>query len=232
MSERFGQIPVGGLVSGLKLEHLSSSQVKVHPGFCAIGNALFIKLTEAITGDITQDLDIGTEEASTWYFVHLCLNPETLDVFLKFSKALDRPAVADDIITKRIGAVRNDANSNLLKFHQVGASNDREYHWLEDRETVLKVLSDGTSQTWQPIDCKPLVPETAELTLITHYETGQAAAEIRPKDETMSTYVLTSYGGDSRADYIKPGTDRLLEYIHNATNGHLYVFVLGFREEL
>lgn len=64
-------------------------------------------------------LDVGVEAASTWYYIWLIYNPTTATVAGMLSLSSTAPTMPSGYTYKGlVGAVRNDAGSNFIGFHQ------------------------------------------------------------------------------------------------------------------
>jgi len=232
MTERFGKILLCGLLCGLELEYISAYQININPGFCVVPetDGEFIKLENPITINITQDLDTGSEEASTWYHIHLCRDLDTEEVFAKFSKSIDSPSISGNIITRRIGVVRNDASSNFLKFYMQG-DKFRKYYYREDLG-ILRVLSGGSATVWSAIDCSSLIPPTSELGYFefTQINGGGLTTWLSVNDLETKTRFIKAAG--SICTWHETDNQQKVEYMHNISGGAAYLDVLGFEEIL
>lgn len=111
--------------------------------------------------------DTGTEESSTWYYVWVGLNPDTLATTAIFSKSETKGgltlsgSLADYTKWRRVGARFNDSGGDLRGAFQDGIS----VLW-DANSTDLNILADGTATTITTQSAATFAPETAQFASI------------------------------------------------------------------
>lgn len=124
-------------------------------------------------------LDTGAIGASKLYYVFaigdsLGANPAGVIASLSATPLLPRGSVVDRPYDqyRRIGWLRSGAGSTLLNFKQNGNRNVRQYFY----DTMIQVLSNGTSQTLAAIDLSVACPPIDNLSWYSHTEFTPATA--------------------------------------------------------
>ncbi|SFT11875.1 right-handed parallel beta-helix repeat-containing protein [Methylobacterium sp. yr668] len=197
-----GSIPAGATgavlvapsaISGLTLSNdatTPASVIGIAPGSATSSNgAAPIVLKTALSKSVGSAwsagsgggaLDTGTLAASTWYHVYLIGNPATGATDVIVSTSATAPALPSGYsLTRRIGAIRTDASSNVRAFKQLG---DR-FIW-------------GTSVT----DLNGSVTTTAALIPLTVPTGVQVEATFRASVGSASNAVATVISSPDEAD--------------------------------
>jgi len=184
--------------SALRVAVTSDSQVNIQVAklvaFTAsnqaiVGNAL--NLTGNLASSGANGLDSGAEAASTWYNVWAIYNPTGGTWAALLSLSATAPTMPTNYTYKvRVGAIRNDSSSNLLRSLQYGT---RAQIVLGTNPTVSPLMASGSAgdvgiQTWVAIPVANFVPPTASEINITAFKNDDALMIVAPN---------SSYGGDS-----------------------------------
>jgi len=245
MQERFGSILLCGLVCGLKLEYISVSEVKVNRGLCTVldGNGNFIRLEESVVGNLVTDIDQGTEQIDTWYFVYVIKNLDTQESKVLFSESVDAPVLPPGFsLFRRIGAIFNKWGGDIARFIQLGLNQTREYYWGEQRNTWCRLLDSGTADDWTEIQCGARASETAVAGyfLVTNEDGGGSSSmRVRFKGNIGTTGMNFTRKGWYVSATIAQGqpfrvpiVDEVIEYKVDNNQNSADVEILGFVEEL
>jgi hypothetical protein len=156
-----GGIPPG-LSSGLKIQATSNTAVTVTATQIAIGsttgtytpNTISLTLSTSTTG--ANALDTGTVAASTWYAVWAIYNETTVAGLLSLSATA--PTLPSGYTHKgRIGWVRTDGSSNLLRTIQYGTR----AQYITPAAGYPLMASGSTSSAWTAISTANYAPSTA-----------------------------------------------------------------------
>ena len=156
-----GGIPPG-LSSGLKIQATSNTAVTVTATQIAIGsttgtytpNTISLTLSTSTTG--ANALDTGTVAASTWYAVWAIYNETTVAGLLSLSATA--PTMPSGYTHKgRIGWVRTDGSSNLLRTIQYGTR----AQYITPAAGYPLMASGSTSSAWTAISTANYAPSTA-----------------------------------------------------------------------
>jgi hypothetical protein len=139
------------MLAGLKVQATSATQVQV----TASGG---LSVTAAISTAGLNGLDTGAEAASTWYHVYVIWNGATAAALLSLSAtAPTMPAGYTQKI--RVGAVRNDASSNLWRSIQYG---NRAQVIVGTNPTTTPVIASGSNAAvYTAASISAFVPPTA-----------------------------------------------------------------------
>jgi hypothetical protein len=147
------------LASGLAIDTGSVSALSIAAGaIVGADNGLdaietTAQLNIALTTSGKNGLDTGAEAANSWYFIWLIKNPVTGEVAGLLSLSATAPTLPSGFTLKRlVGAARNDGSSNLVPFHQVGAS----VHYPTPQ---LIINTAATPTTMTALDLSALVPD-------------------------------------------------------------------------
>ena len=224
-----------GYIYKCNLEWVSANQVNIKAGAARdVDDSITMVLSSDLTIDISTSgkngLDTGSEAASSWYYVWLIKNTTTNEVAAIFSLSATSPTLPSGFTKKRLlGTVRNSSSSNLLKFIKYDLYNSRKTYWLEDRDTTLRVLNNGTSGTYVDLDLSTRVPPNSTLAILDQWCTGDDM-HIRRNGDSMSFFRVTEKGAVVVCE-VPTDSSQLVEY-HVDGGGHAYVSVLGYEEEI
>jgi hypothetical protein len=156
-----GGIPPG-LSSGLKIQATSNTAVTVTATQIAIGsttgtytpNTISLTLSTGTTG--ANALDTGTVAASTWYAVWAIYNETTVAGLLSLSATA--PTMPSGYTHKgRIGWVRTDASSNLLRTIQYGT----QAQYITPAAGFPVMATGSSAGVWLAVAVANFAPSTA-----------------------------------------------------------------------
>jgi hypothetical protein len=148
------------MISGLKVLASSASQVQI----TANGG---LSVTAALSSSGANGLDTGVEAISTWYNVFIIWNGSVAAALL--STSATSPTMPSGYTQKvRVGAVRNDASSNLWRTLQYGR---RAHITIGTNPTASPEMASGTTgsisvPTWTAVSVSNFVPPTASMVFI------------------------------------------------------------------
>jgi hypothetical protein len=154
-------------LSGLVISWVSASTIAIATGAArATDNFADIVVLDTLSVDLTVSgaggLDTGAEAANTTYFIwilgdSLGVNqPVAVASLSSFQPTL--PAGYD--LQRRIGAIRNNAGSNIIKFYQRGDGRTRTV-WYDDDLANLNVLTGGSAIAFTNVSLTGFVPSTS-----------------------------------------------------------------------
>jgi hypothetical protein len=170
-------------VEGLKTSVASTTTLGLSVGGCRdSGGSQDINLNSAVVINfakvgVVNGIDVGAIGASKLYYVFAIassLDPNGLVypigglVSLSASPLL--PPGYD--IFRRVGWARSGAGSTLLTIYQTGNGNVRKYKY----DTMIAVLTTGTSQTLAAIDMSVAAPPLDNMNVLLHVEFTPATA--------------------------------------------------------
>lgn len=180
----------------------------VDNGIVSIGTAGKVSIASAINenfeiaweGTLAADISLqgaggldsnDVEAADTWYAVHVIGDTsENYPVAAMLSSSPSAPTLPPGYnVFRRMGWVRNDSNSDFLKFFQAGSSQDRHYEY-DVPVASLQVLASGNAIVPTPVDLSALAPPGASrcslrATVVVAIITRSAS--IRPTGATSAT---------------------------------------------
>lgn len=151
---------------------VSASAVSVQNGSGDFINLNSVNATANIASSGAGGLDTGTEAASTWYYVFVIYDPTTQNVAALISVSASAPVMPSGYTySRRVGAIRNDAASNLWRTSQKGA---KAQVVVGSNPTTINVASSGANgstsvPTWVAVALGSFVPPTAGVVAGTVY---------------------------------------------------------------
>ena len=172
-------------IKGAKLIYDGVATYHANAGEIEIGGSLYTRTTVSTTMNMTTAGHFlhGSEGASTWYYVYAYNDAGTTWDLKMSDEAPNISDVSDNsagILRYRkysatyyrcIGAVRNNASSNIAKFTQVG-------NWSY-YDIPVQVLSaaDLSAGAWATKDCSIAIPRISQLAFFNIYfnDTGTTA---------------------------------------------------------
>lgn len=146
---------VTGNLNSLKVQVTSNTQVTVT-------GPLGLSVTADISASGANGLDTGTKAPSTWYNVWVIWNDSTPAALISLSAT--SPTMPAGYVTKvRVGAIRNNASSNLWRSIQYAR---RTQIVVSANPNALPIMIQGssgdpTTPTWTPVPVAAFVPPTA-----------------------------------------------------------------------
>lgn len=155
---------IGALISGLQLEWVSASSIKVKKGVAALpGGGLVV-----VAADITKTgISLG---ANAWGHVYLYDNAGAAAVEVVttapsnyFSTAYQKTS---DATRRYLGSVRTDGSGNILNFAHDPQTNFVRYLTNIADTNNLTVLNAGTASTETTVGCTAAAPVTSNRILI------------------------------------------------------------------
>ena len=156
-----------GMSSGLKIQATSNTAVTITASqiVLAITTSTYTPSTISLTlGTGTSGvngLDTGTIAASTWYAVWVIYNGTTVAGLLSLSSTAPTMPVGYTY-KARIGWVRTDGSSNLLRTIQYGTR----AQYITSASGYPLMASGSTSSTWSAISTANYVPSTASAIVV------------------------------------------------------------------
>ena len=239
-----GGLPTGYL-EGFQIEDSKVDTKTVLPGVCRDDTDTFdirhtTNLTVTLSTPGAGGLDNGVEAANTWYYVFVIADGGgTNAVNTLASTNPTSPVMPAGYNKKRlIGAMRNDASSDLLDFRCQDHGRDRWYLWEEDW-TVTNVLTNGSAIVFTSVSCGTLVPvsitTTARFNANADSTTLKDFCQFRRGGSTIANppVLLVPGNGDSSLDWVmETDSSGNIEYRNNVAIMDTDVRVLGFQVHL
>lgn len=142
-----------------------------------------VDLTVDITASGANGLDIGVEAVSTWYYLWVVYNATTSTAAGILSASATAPTLpAGYTYRALVGAIRNDAGSDLNFLNQVGNR--------AAQDESASALTNGVATDFTAIDLTSYVPSTAKIANIDVYITatydGNVVAYFKPGSATYA----------------------------------------------
>lgn len=192
-----------------------------------------IQWTGVLSADITATgvggLDAGVEAANTWYFVYVIgstTGAEPPAALLSASSSAPTLPLGYDAF-RRVGTVRNNAAANFLGFRHIGMGRTKDAFY----NAFINVLAAGPAIGVTPVSLVTAVPPTSVFARLSLFEGGTAAALLF--GPTGGIVYLGAASPDAGEVSIPTTTGQLIGYGHFlAAGGSLFIFVMGYREEL
>lgn len=217
-------------IYGLNLEWLSNSSVKVYPGGCKDDQDSKVILLDAETTiSLPDNLDTGSEQSDTWYFIWIAKNPASGSVICLFSASPTSPTLpVGYTLKRRIGSVRNNNSSQLINFAQLGAGTERQYQYLAAIDQT-RVLSGGTAANFTAVSCLNYVPSVTKFGNLRFSNEGTQAWLASIDGTTISDKI---YERDSQNLLWYFPSAQTLYYRRDANGASAYIEVTGWMESL
>ena len=166
-------VSTAGASKNLKVAYASASTVTVTADELILNDGT--KLSNVnVTLDIATHLDTGTEENSTWYYIHI-----TAANAGKFSKSATSPTGLTSFAC--VSAVRNGGAGNFVNFKQYG----KKY-----RYNAFQQLATGSQASYTAIDLTSYVPSPiSEYVIgnITHAGDSESGYVSNKSDDSNET---------------------------------------------
>lgn len=218
-----------GFITGLQLEWVSTTQVKIKTGAAQIQST-----GEIVT--LASDSTISpTLSASAWHYCYLYLSsgtPTVECVTTAPATAWFGTARSKTSATGRryIGAIKTNGSSQIYEFYHNAATNF--YQWGEvTTSSPFRVLSGGTATTETSVDCTAVVPATGRAAQLRMINTEPVGGQ--------NSFVRSRTGGPNQlqlrvnSDLITPivlTSAQLFYYIYGSapSTGATYIDVVGY----
>jgi len=158
-------------ISGAELVYVAAETIYATAGVVEINGSVYTRTADSTTIDVSEDANkvAGTADAaSTWFYIY-AYNDTGASWDIKWWNLAPQysncgTSTSGTLIYRQsggawyrcIGAVRNDASSNILKFYQDG-------DWIY-YDTPQKALDTGSATTWTDVNCSSFVPAFCNLT--------------------------------------------------------------------
>jgi hypothetical protein len=181
MANQYEQIVNDGLlyINELNLSWLSNTTASLAAGQARDTTNVFdIILPSSVTLNIAVNgvngLDTGTVAATTFYYVHLILDPTNRNpVGALISKSLTAPTLpAGYGYFKHVGNLATDGSSHIRLFYQHGNGVDRRYEY----DAAISVVSAGAATSLTQINLSNYVPTKSVINVLASYAYTPAAA--------------------------------------------------------
>lgn len=163
------------IYSNLKVTVSSATQAVITANSVILRNssghsfsANSVNVTAAITSSGANGLDTGAEASNTWYYTYVIYNPTTTTVASLISASSTSPTLPSGYTYfARVGAIRNDASSNLYRTLQAG---NRVQYVVGTNPTANLAIANGsagtfseTTPTYASVSISNFVPPTASV---------------------------------------------------------------------
>lgn len=205
------------------------------------GNVADIVIPASVTVNCAVNgaagLDTGDLANSTWYYVW-AIGDSTLQnngsALLSASASTPTLPAGYDVY-RLIGALRTNGSAQLLNFKYCGKGVERTLYW----DSVISVLSGGSSTTLALVDCDGAVPPVAGNEMLLNLSFAPATANdtvgITPADSTATT-IATLAGSvatkvnsmEARLPVALSSSKAQFKYINSAASGAASASVIGF----
>ncbi len=214
-----------GVISGLELEWVSTTQIKVKSGLCHIQNGdIIIKLAS----DSTKTL--SSLSANTWYYLYAFESSGAID----WEHSTTAPASpyfgtarskTSDTSRRFIGLFKTGASSQIFKFIHNPLSG--EYNYQEDFSvSPFRILAAGNQTSFTTVSASAVVPPIADLTLmrILNYSDGGAnsstgAIYITIPSDTSTNRLIINPNGDTTTSVGVDGSQQISYRLSVAPTG-------------
>ncbi len=174
---------------GLSVVVMSDTAVQVTADEVVVAGAGGLRRLTAVSvsADITvlgaNGRDAGTEEANRWYYVFVIYNPSTTTSGAIISTSPGGPILPSGYTYyRRVGAIRNNASSNLYRTRQV--SNVASYTYGVNPSSGIVLISGNNSGTNKSV--VDVIPSTAIAIRASAYIAGGTAGASGSIGDTSS----------------------------------------------
>lgn len=214
-----------GVISGLELEWVSTTQIKVKSGLCHIQNGdIIIKLAS----DSTKTL--SSLSANTWYYLYAFESSGALD----WEWSTTAPAspyfgnarsMTSNQTRRLIGLFKTGASSQIFKFIHNSLSGEYNYQERYDA-SPFRILAAGNQTSFTTVSAAAVVPPIADLTLmrILNYSDGGAnsstgAIYITIPSDTSTNRLIINPNGDTTTSVGVNGSQQISYRLSVAPTG-------------
>ena len=235
----FRQLRVNNDVTTPNAKVLVEADVLVCEGSVLSALSLFVDIT--VAGK--NGLSTGSEAANTWYYVWVGHNPTTGEragIFdpssLRTGITLSHASLSGFTRWVRVGAVRNNASSNFLRFVQ---QDRRVLYPGDDGNTDLRVLNGGLAASFTNVDCSKVVPVTArQAALFAIMSAAGGGGDVFVLGAAAGTFSGAGYRLGSLAAateerlflWLPLSTAQLLQYKVSVPGGGLTLYGAGYED--
>lgn len=174
-----GGATAAGYISGLLTEHVTVSEVAVHPGIAkSDSGAVDIDVETTLTADVSTTGAGGrqpglAEQASAWYEIHVIAESDGSNpaAFLSAeSQTLSLPSGYDT--HRHVGYARNDGTSDFYMFiHQTPGA-----VYFGNPADHAALSSSAPATTFTNVDLTNVVPPNAQAVIVRIRSTGDGTA--------------------------------------------------------
>lgn len=221
-----------GYIDGLKIDYLSSTQVRVTAGAAYVpGPKRIAELASATT--LTPSLS-----ASTWYYVYLTVSGGTVGVEA-VSTAPAAPytgtarAKTGDTSRRYLGAFKTDSSSAIIGFDNL-PGNLLFYRIPAASFGNFQILNGGSSTTPVDLDCSGYVPITSPVGYFQLQINAGTLTNLMPSGVTASPIAdLVVAKGSGIGLYVgacRIGNAQKVAYQANDVSSTTYIWIKGYYE--
>jgi len=236
-------------VNGLKMSWVSVNSISIGVGGTRDStNVYTMTVPSLLTVDITSSgvngLDTGSEATDTWYAVHVIGDTtEVVSPVGLLSLSATAPTLPSGYnVFRRVGWVKNDPSSNILRFTQVGLDRTRMYDYIVN-ETATRILTGGSATIYTTVATSSFVPTTSfKVTLHIEFKPKNAvnSVTIIPKGASLAigdsifdiALSATSTGTHLTRKEIPTDANQDIEYAVTDNSDLLNLSVAGFVDEI
>jgi type II secretory pathway pseudopilin PulG len=213
---------VPGHKYGLAVTYISSNVVQVQATALEVGGLLISNVSSspslAVSG--ANGLDTGSEAASTWYAVYVITNDAGTSVAGLYSTNFTSPTLPSGYTkSRRVGSVRNNASSNIVKFYWPTGGN------LIFYDDAIQIANNMTQTSWTDVDASAVMPPSSRKLWVNAQMRDQNGQIIwRVNGSTCSTCNQAIYVGSAwyynTYLFIVVDDSRIFEYITSESEGY------------
>ena len=225
------EFAVESYVSEYMVKWTANDQITIGSGkLTDQSNSEYIISTNDLICDITvsgtNGLDTGSETSNTWFHLYICS-----DAGITYSILSTNPVTpVGPSLYRRLGAFRNDANSDLLKFTCIGVGRRREIRLSES----ITLLSSGSASSFTDVDCSSALPPTSTVGYFSFVSAGGSGVltmSIRPNGSTSSwTSRIRANKDGTLIVHEFTDSSQIIEY--EIDTGSASIYLLGYLEDI
>lgn len=235
-----------GFMSGNTLIWIDAAEVEVSTGHCRDDNDLLNlinpgPLVAMLTTTGPGGIQTGSSEASdTWYGVYIIGDSSGSNqvncLLIPNGTAFSQSGYD---VKRRVGWIRNNSSSDVLKFSSQGKASYRKIMYDESKSGDLQVLAAGTASSFTDLDLSPgVAPSSLRCILFLRYNSSTSSAdlELRPNGSTVTNALYGLQNGIATTSHawtqleMECDSAQLIEY--QVTNGDVFISVQGFVDEI
>lgn len=223
--------PFTNLILGLRSRSLGGVAIQIGSGVArdtTDAEFLVIPRGESRNVDISTNgpggLDQGSPSPRTSYALWIVLAGGVAQCVASRSFNGEGAAFPSGAKMRRIGSFATDDTGMIIRFRQIGMSNDREVHYKTDT-AALTILKKGTSTTFKFVPFGYLAPMTLE-TVFVAVAPSSAAVTLRTDSSSEQTF-----GAPGVGTYLD-GLGQGIEYRNEHSGSKTNLYVTGYSETL